>query len=153
MYGHRVQRGCVYVPPLHERDCYAVSVNDDTGEYDKYLMITICKYKDEIMLWEDLIELYKNIHNIDTQIDKIRNPPPKVEFTEEELVEFEKKMEDLFILDSEEEDSEEESEEETEEQKRQRVLNQILARTDDIIKNLEKIVVPKEQVQFINIEF
>ena len=129
MYGHRVQRGGVYVPPLHERDCYAVSVNDDTGEYNKYLMITICKYKDEIMLWEDLIELYKNIHNIDAQIEKIRNPPPKVEFTEEELVEFEKKMEDLFIFDS----DEEESEEETEEQKRQRVLNQILARTDDII--------------------
>ena len=114
-------------------------------------MITIRNYKDEIMLLEDLIELYKNINNIEVQIEKIRNPPPAVEITDEELAEFEEKMKDLFIFDSDESD-EEESEEETEEQKRQRILDQIRARTDVIIKNLEKIVVPKEQEEFTDFD-
>lgn len=133
----------VQAPPLHMRKCCSVS-----GRYDTYRMITIRDYKDEIMLLEDLIELYKNISNIEVQIDKIRNPPPAVEITDEELAEFEEKMKDLFIFDSDEEESEEESEEETEEQKRQQKLNQIRARTDVIIKNLEKIIVPREHVQF-----
>ena len=119
--------------PLHKRQCCSVS-----GNYGAHLMFTIRDYKDEIMLLEDLIELYKKISDIEVQIDKIRNPPPAVEITDKELAEFEEKMKDLFIFDSDEEESdEEESEEETEEQKRQRVLNQIRARTDVIIKNLE----------------
>ena len=49
-------------------------------------------------------------------------------------------MEDLGFLNSDSDESdEEESEEETEEQKRQQKLNQIRARTDVIIKNLEKM--------------
>ena len=133
----------VQAPPLHMRKCCSV-----TGRYGTHRMITICNYKDEIMLLEDLIELYKKISDLEVQIDKIRNPPPVVEITDEELAEFEEKMKDLFIFDSDEEESEEESEEETEEQKRQRILEQIRARTDVIIQNLEKIVVPREHVQF-----
>ena len=131
----------IKAPPLHKRQCCSVS-----GRYGTHRMITICNYKDEIMQWEDFIELYKNINNIEVQIDKIRNPPPKVEITDEELAEFEKRMEELGFLNS--DSDEEESEEETEEQKRQQKLNQIRARTDVIIKNLEKIVVPREHVQF-----
>ena len=138
----------VQAPPLHKRQCCSVS-----GDYGPHLMYIIRDYKDEIILLEDLIELYKKISDIEVQIDKIRNPPPAVEITDEELAEFEEKMKDLFIFDSDSDESdEEESEEETEEQKRQQKLNQIRARTDVIIKNLEKIVVPKEQVQFTDFD-
>ena len=57
-------------------------------------------------------------------------------------------MKDLFIFDS----DEEESEEETEEQKRQRIQEQKRVRTDVIIQNLEKIVVPREHVQFTDFD-
>ena len=115
-------------------------------------MITIRDYKDEIMLLEELIELYKQISDIEVQIDKIRNPPPKVEITDKELAEFEEKMKDLFIFDSDEEESEEESEEETKQQKEKRILEQMLARNNVIIQNLEKIVVPREHVQFTDFD-
>ena len=92
----------VQAPPLHKRQCCSVS-----GNYGAHLMFTIRDYKDEIMLLEELIELYKQISDIEVQIDKIRNPPPKVEITDKELAEFEEKMKDLFIFDSDEEESDE----------------------------------------------
>ena len=142
----------VQAPPLHKRQCCSVSCNSVSSNYEEP-QITICNYKDEIILLEDLIELYKKISDIEVQIDKIRNPPPAVEITDEELAEFEEKMKDLFIFDSDSDESdEEESEEETEEQKRQQKLNQMLARNGDIIEKLKIIVVPKEHEQFTDFD-